>query len=609
MSDVKFISSKQKQVEKQKNELPTRDARNTKQFADTYTPAYALGAAPRTTYYWMDNRTPCEDEVVQRQRINVEKIDEEAGTGVDLPKSQWPTMVYESMGTSLRQCLSVYKESQKYPGNSICIFGLNVQKEEGEQGGPEKKQGEPGKKQGKPEKKQGKPGKKQGKPGKEQGELGKEQGETDYDKNRDILSRYQKDIEHGIDEKFLAAAEKNDDSGLQKWIKPSEAIPGSNAEPLNIQQPYHLLYTCSFTWKKPDGSDKGYDMPFVEARLLLMNNAAKIVENVKAKKNEMNGQSSQSETDKGHSYKFLYRWIDGDATDDTTYKLRLDKLREMADNDAIQIVTGRYDWRHQDPETGKRAKYHQFIERINESEKMLRDYYYELADRSKNNFEKNFLEQQLPGRTLVLSAEQRRFPLTTARVMNAPQKNHYLPGYYLPETTMLMNKSAHNLVSNIYFPQIDFGEGSQDKESMKIMHMIFEKSGNEEKLPANTVIYQSELSVKKPLKHEFQGNSYLGRAMLDFIKEEKEDIGDFAKALKKIRQSAWGDQWYFVNENGWNDWEKAQKPTNEEENRQELFNCKRRMLMHKLWYGFFEGNRKEIYKELDAKLKAYNASQ
>lgn len=527
LSDVKFISSKQEQVEKQRSELPTRNERNTKQFADTFTPAYAFGAAPRTTYYWLDNSTPCEDEVVQRQHIKGGEVDQGAGTGVDLPKSEWPTMVYESMGTSLDQCLSVYKESQKYPGNSICIFGLNARKEQGEQGEPEKGQGKK----------------------------------------------------------------------LQK------AIPETNAVSSNRQQPYHLLYTCSFTWETPKRANKGYDMPFVEARLLLMRNAAEIVSNVV--------NSSQSETDKSQSYKFLYRWIDGDATDDTTNQLQVKELQEMADNQAIQIVTGRYDWRHQDPKTEERTMYHQFIERINESEKILRDYYYELADRRENSFNEEFLHQQLPGRALVLSAEQRWFPLITARALNAPDKdkNAYLPGYYLPETTMLMNGSAHNQVSYIYDLKMNFGEGSQDKESMKIFDKILKGSGNEEKLPENTVIYRSELSVKKPLKHEFEKSSYLGGAMLDFFKEEKGDIEDFANALKKIRQSAWGDQWYFVSENGWNDWDKKGEPKNEEENRQELFNCKRRMLMNKLWYGFFEGNRKKIYKELDTELKADNASQ
>lgn len=320
-----------------------------------------------------------------------------------------------------------------------------------------------------------------------------------------------------------------------------------------------------------------------------MKNARTVVENIKEEDNI------------NHSNQFLYRWIDGDAKEDTTSRIPLGVLQDMAASDDKQIITGRYEWRHEETATMDKKMYHQWIELLNEAEKELRDYYYELVERSAERV-KEKVRQLQPcdnprpnGHASQLLHEQTRFPIKYETSLEKPYTENYLPGYYLPETTMLMNETAHDMVE-----VIESGEQSQDQESMKIMERIFIDIGGGEALPTGSVVYRPELSVKKPLKHEFVEGSYLGKVMRDFLKAGKGDERGFIVALKNIRQSAWGDQWYFVSDAKWNQWETPRVPEKNDDmaNRQELFNNKRRLLKDWLWFGFLKDNKDNIRREL-----------
>lgn len=562
MGDMEVLFSKQHEEEQKRAGQKKKPAehkrvgalereRPANHAADTYASGAISGIAQRAAHHWEEGRIPHGEGVIQAAgHIEGGDVDFQTGQGIMFPVSQYPTMVYESMGTDLRQCLSVYEQSKRYPGNSICIFGLNARKLEGE--------------------------------------TTREILEkyTQYEQHQGLLSRYQANIEHGIDEPFLRA-----EHAVIRGVNP-RALDEWAAERKDLEEgkPYHLLYPCHFTWKKPIEADKGYDMPFVEARLLLMGNASTIVNNI-----------SKGKDGKIPSNQFLYRWIDGDATEDTTSQIPVRELQKMAGSGDRQIITGRYDWRHEEPGTGRKEKYHQFIELLNGAERELREYYYELVERSPENIGEMILRRQhskephLDESDRQLQLDQAEFPIKYAIGLKKPHAGNYLPGYYLPETTMLMNETAHE---SAY--EKGLGESSQDQESMKILDSIFGEIGDGGSLPTGSVVYRSELSVKKPLKHELGDGSYLGGNMRDFLKAEGGDERGFIVALKNIRQSAWGDQWHFIPDGNWNQWEKPGVPKkgNDMENRQELFNRKRRLLKDRLWFGFLMCHKKAICEEL-----------
>lgn len=471
MGDMEVLFSKQHEEEQKRAGQKKRPAehkregalereRPTNHAVDTYASGAISGIAQRAVHHWEEGRMPHGEGVIQAAgHIEGGDVDPKAGQGIMLPVSRYPTMVYESMGTDLRQCLSVYEQSKRYPGNSICIFGLNARKPEGE--------------------------------------TTREILEkyTQYEQHQGLLSRYQANIEHGIDERFLGAEDVVirgiDKRALDVWAAGRAGPEEGKA--------YHLLYPCHFTWKKPIEADKGYDMPYVEARLLLMGNASTIVNNI-----------SKGKDGKIPSNQFLYRWIDGDATEDTTPQIPVRELQKMAGSGDRQIITGRYDWRHEEPGTGRKEKYHQFIELLNGAERELREYYYELVERSPENVGEMILRRQ-------------------------------------------HSKEPH-----------------------------------------------LDESVKKPLKHEFDEKSYLGKNMRDFLMTKKGDEKGFIDALKNIRQSAWGNKWYFISGPNWNQWENPVVPEkdNDMEKRQELFNRKRRLLKDRLWFGFLMCHKKAICEEL-----------
>lgn len=305
----------------------------------------------------------------------------------------------------------------------------------------------------------------------------------------------------------------------------------------------HLLYTFSFRWTALTGSTRGYEMPFVEARALVMQKAAGIVGN-------LTGEAAAP--DMPTQYTFLYRWIDADARDDTTDSLPHDQLNRFAKSNFKEVMTGRYDWRSDTG--GSRGNYEAFLNEFNQAEKELRRYYMRLA-------------------------RKKRKPLA------AIDSNRYLPGYYFPETVLMMNQAAHKAIVAAAPPatedQTDFLQsvdvspiGAQDKESMRMVSL----------LGAPRIHYQTKLSVTKPLKNEFVDRSYWRSDMLKFLRMQGEV--DFIVALSNVRQSAFDpNHWYFISNAIWNQWGVPRMPADTDilETMQELFNQKRRELANHLF--------------------------
>lgn len=298
-------------------------------------------------------------------------------------------------------------------------------------------------------------------------------------------------------------------ASLQNLIKEEYEGTKGQAKKSTTGPFQHLLYVFPFTWKEPNGlsDDEYYRMPYIEARLAIIRKATDIAD------------LCRKECGEDSSIRFLFRWIDGDAGNDTTKNLSAEQLNSWADDTNPLLISGGYDWRHEDENTATTMPtYHSFIEELNKAEKILRHAYHNVAQKWYYN------------------------PLSN---------NGYLPGYYLPETTLLMNEEAHNVLAGVGYNK----EGSQDKESMIIADKI-------NALPNDKIRHQSNIRVDKPLKQEFKSGSYLGEAMLKFFRGDKFKTAqensiehDFITALKDIRQSAFGKRWYFLSTSTWSNWE------------------------------------------------------
>lgn len=340
----------------------------------------------------------------------------------------------------------------------------------------------------------------------------------------------------------------------------------------------HLLYIFPFVWNEPVGlpKDAHYKMPMVDARLKIMTHAANVVE-------ECNKKS-------GPTNKFLFRWIDGDARNDTSKDLSEVNLNQLANFEQATFITGIYDWEHESLDTeNSMPVYHEFIQKLNEAEKELRESYHKVAKKC-NKY-------------------------------NAVASNSYKPGYYFPETVLLMNQAAHAemLSSSIYTQR-----GKQERESMRLAERI---TGTER--PQNFFLFIPKLKAKKPIKHEFALSatnsdeiSYLKPILSFFLEVPLSSSGtsgvphEFIVALNNLRQSAFID-WYFVNTNLNNNWsqyfghstdEPAENATIEQ--LQCWFNAKRAKCATDLWnYLIGHDNLKNIREELNKELKKQKAQK
>ena len=158
-----------------------------------------------------------------------------------------------------------------------------------------------------------------------------------------------------------------------------------------------------------------------------------------------------------------------------------------------------------------------------------------------------------------------------------PGDNKFLPGYYLPETVLLMNEAAHQIMKKISIND----EEAQDKESMKMVSSIH---GIEKKIR-----YLDTLRVTKPLKKEFDRGSYLSGVYYFFlnktVKLDASGLQAFTNSLKNLRQSAFEPgMWYFIKGEDWGKWEQEKTVlSNLKAWQQEDFNRRRRKQRDKLW--------------------------
>jgi len=343
---------------------------------------------------------------------NLRELDE---TEIPVIPSVKPTMVFESMGTSDTAMENVYKETKKYKGNTVCVFGLN----------------------------------------------------------------------------------KKQDGG-QALVK---------ARDLN-EIPHHLV-NFTFEWSKPDRmvAAKGYEMPFVEARLAIMKQANRLIFNTcnseEVTPEQQNKVITPTEENLDFSMDPVYRWIDGDARDDSSDDLEIDFLREFSQNQNSNIVTGAYEWRHESDETARRAPtYHAFFALLNEKEALLR---------------KTYMDRM------------REEAYTGTRMGNA-----YSSGdFYLPESTFLMNRRAHDILSR--GPRGINLDGDQARESMRLF--------NASSMGKGVICYDENLHVTKPLKREFDENDGYAHSLIHFFSQDRYRKDMLKPALEEIRQSAFGTQW------------------------------------------------------------------
>jgi len=357
-------------------------------------------------------------KVIQFER-HISALNGISNTQIDVIPSIRPTMIFESMGKTNAVMEHVYRETEKYKGNTVCVFGLNQ--------------------------------------------------------------------EAGTGPALQKAADK-------------------------FETPHNVV-NFSFEWTKPANMDpaKGYKMPFVEARQAIMAQANRLILNPRAP-----GGTEQTKViypqrnpEADMSLNPLYRWIDGDAENDSSNDINITFLRNLAKSDAdAEIVTGSYHWRHDSGDTVRNApNYHAFIHLVNQKEAFLRKAYFDAMDTADNN---------------------------------------YLSGnFYMPETTFLVNQAAHNPISrpsNIALNtaaasgtnKID-PDGDQAQESAR----LYRASG----IPANKIHYREDLHATKPLKDEFSDTGYAKSLILFFTQNTTYNKTKLKEALSGFRQSAFGNSW------------------------------------------------------------------
>lgn len=444
--------------------IPGGPALNTEEALERQ--ADAIGAGQTVLSAGMPPVQRCEAPVVQaaghiRDISHVDPGEDK----VELPDAEGPTIVFEAMGVKVSECEAVYEQTKKYPGNTICVFGLNAKPEV---------------------------------------------TNADFDRTRAALSAYEYD--QGDDEYS------------------------------------HLLYTFSFRWTPITEHNRGYPMPFVEARVQVMREAAAVVDRLRG---------GAAAPDMPPQYRFLYRWIDADARDDTTASLAPELLDRFAKMGRAAVVTGRYDWRSNTP--GSRGNYEAFIKEFNQAERELRDCWYNL---------KRERPAPVSGESSGGGDE---------KTMLEALERSYLPGFYFPETALMMNETAHMGITESFSEE----NGAQDKESMKLVNLVNLRGDL-----SLGISYQTGLSVTKPLKNEFTDGTYWGSDMLSFLRDRRRPEADFIVALKNVRQSAFNPgNWYFIKNGDWSRWETARASAGSSglEGKQERFNEKRRDLAARLF--------------------------
>lgn len=191
----------------------------------------------------------------------------------------------------------------------------------------------------------------------------------------------------------------------------------------DTNSPNHHLKNFFFLWKKPEKvkDDEQYKMPFIEARVEIMKQAKRIVDII-----PKSAETESQTDDEDLSKEFVYRWIDGDATEDTSEQVSADYLK-MLSGDVINVLSGSYSWRSEQ-NIKKYPAYNTFLAHINKCEWELRRQYFLL---------KNALITPKPA----------------SKGLPDYMSSSNLNGYYLPETTLMLSPSAHKTIINTFSGQ------------------------------------------------------------------------------------------------------------------------------------------------------------
>ena len=427
---------------------------------------------------------------------------EEVRTSVPFNKGSL-TMIYESMGTDEGSFSAILAETEKYMGNTLLVFGLNMKCGSFQKGG------------------------------------------IKYDEFTNGIAPFcekYRGIERIIgthSDTRLVPSTKAATATAKKPLRPEAATATAKKPPrpeaaaatakkpprpeaaaaaatspdtASITDCVHNVCLFPFWWVTPKNT-KGYDMPFVEARSLIMQKAEQYLE--------------KYETPVPH----FFRWIDGDARDD---KMQIDpSLLAALAEDLPAIITGSYLWRTTQSEVTK--EYASFIDAVNCAERELRAYYYQLKEKDDVTLSDKY-NPDAPTIGIKFTAEEE------------------IEGFYLPETVFMMNSAAHSLAKDVG-DHIHITK-TQDQESMKTFSHI---------LSLNKMIWVfpllSQFQVSKPIKKEYEEGSYWG-GLKPLITQKglRISFSDFCNALKNLRQSAFDNShWFFLKGSLYDHWEKREE--------------------------------------------------
>lgn len=428
----------------------------------------------------------CIGRVSQLAHIDQNSVDSNTQPVPTLIKSHNPTIIFESMSQDAEDAREIFRETMKYGGNSILVFGLNYRLP---------------------------------------------------------------------DQNYTSVRNMNNE--IMKMNQITDAYP-------------HFFRGFTFGWTKPSGVDEGqqYKMPFIEARAEVMNQAEKLV--------KVLPDSVKDEENEGYYYnKYIFRWIDGDARDDTSYNIPAGILEGLS-NGTYNVVSGSYKWRP--TVNGNYTHLNEFIDTVNQCEQDLRQRYFESKGQQPAD---DHIPMPAPGRVNEF-------------ILNGKDLNNF----YLPETTLMLSEKAHTDIlrqihskqaaSEIYpllnnpqnigeiqtkYGNMDLdgklknkinagnvselarhirenynrdwagfeGEGVQDKESMKILQYA--------NIPKDSVYFERRLMVTKPLKGqlntEAQGMNYFGNELFKQLKSGANvNENEFYSKLLGMRQSVFAQ---FIN--------------------------------------------------------------
>lgn len=436
---------------------------------------------------------------------------------IKLWQNTYPTIIFESMDQNFENARAIFDETKKYPGNTVCVFGLN--------------------------------------------------------------RRLPEDISRD-DKTESPPKQNNKNESVNKRKKKPSSEPINESAPLALgtiaDTSSHFFRGFTFEWTKPSKVEKTeqYKMPFIEARAEVMKQAEKVKEKIEWAKCTEDGKYIPPNQE--FSENILYRWIDGDARDDTSRDIPKSSLLRLASGE-YSVLSGSYYWRP--TVSGNYTFLNQFIDKVNECEQKVRAKYFEVKGQRRPNGDS-------------------RSP-SLARLDSFLSGTENLTGFYLPETTLMMNEDAHHAILKairskqaaseilalrndrtalMKYDRTDLDTDLSDllvtdnsaASSKKREHALvkyskdkdeFEMGKSQEKesmrmltyanISKQSVYFEQKLRASKPLKRQFEENTpsdnpnYLGSEMLALLKEGSNiTLEEFMPKLLSMRQSVF-DQFHI----------------------------------------------------------------